>query len=262
VVELHQLTAGLYLVACVAAGLGLALPAPRLERVAVGVLGVGALVHGLSFLTLHRGEAPPLTELPVAVSFMAWVGTVAYLALLLRARLAGLAVLVAPLAFLGVFAAALRLPVPSVESFGGGGAWPHLHVLLASAGLALLGLAGTAGLLFLFEHRRLKSKRPLDRPFLLPSLEALDRVNVAALAVGFPLLTLGVVTGSLWVRTRSGVLWTGTPHEVWTLLAWGVYAVLVSVRFGLRQGSHQAAASAVGGFAFLLFAVIGVGALR
>lgn len=261
-IELLQATAAVYLIAGLVAGLGLALPAPRLERAAVLLLAVGAGVHGLSFAFLHRAEpTPPLTELPAAVSFMAWVGTASFLVLLLRARLTGLSVLVAPAAFLGVFFAALRLPSSGPASIGGSGSWPHAHVLLASAGISLLGLAGLAGLLFLAEHRRLKGKRALKPALPLPSLEALDRVNRAALALGFSLLTLGVITGMFWVQAESGRIWTGTPHEIWSLGAWIVYAALVISRFGAGQGSRQAAASAVGAFAFLFFAVIGVGLL-
>lgn len=257
--SLHQLCAAIYLVAGLVAGIGLVLPAPRLERWGVALLAAGAGVHAAWFAALHASASPPaLTELPAAVSFMAWVGTLFFLALLWRARVTGLVVLVAPLAFLGVFAAALRLPGAVPAAAGSGGSWPHLHVLLASAGLSLLGVAGLAGLLFLFEHRRLKAKRPLARPLALPSLEGLDRANAVALVVGFPLLTLGVVTGMIWEASESGRLWTGTPHQMWSGVAWAVYAVLVAARFAAGQRARQAAAAAVGGFAFLLFAVIGV----
>jgi hypothetical protein len=37
-----------------------------------------------------------------------------------------------------------------------------------------------------------------------------------------------------------------------------MYTVLTVARFGARQGSRQAAVSAVGAFAFLFFAVVGV----
>jgi ABC-type transport system involved in cytochrome c biogenesis permease subunit len=67
-----------------------------------------------------------------------------------------------------------------------------------------------------------------------------------------------VLTGVMWLSTESGKLWTASPHETWSALAWAVYAVLVTARFGSRQGGRQAAVSAVGGFAFLLFAVVGV----
>jgi ABC-type uncharacterized transport system permease subunit len=139
------------------------------------------------------------------------------------------------------------------------GSWPHAHVLLASAGLAILGLAALAGILYLAEHRRLKSKRPLSSGLRLPSLEALDRSNLAALAVGFPLLTLGVITGMMWNQAENGRLWTTSPHAVACVMAWAVYAVLAVARFGSGQGARQAALAAVCGFAVLFVAVIGVG---
>jgi ABC-type transport system involved in cytochrome c biogenesis permease subunit len=258
-IPLHQLAAAIYLIAGLAAGLGLALPAPRLGRAAVLLLAAAALVHGVCFAALHRADPPPpLTNLPTAMSFTAWVGAIFFLLLLLRAKLAGLVVLVAPLIFLAVFFAALRLPAVGPATFAGSGSWPHAHVLLASGGLSLLGVAGLAGALFLIEHRRLKTKRRIARRLPLPTLEALDRVNVSALAVGFPLLTLGVLAGVIWISTENGRLWTASPHETWSALAWAVYAVLVTARFGSRQGARQAAVSAVGGFAFLFFAVVGV----
>jgi ABC-type transport system involved in cytochrome c biogenesis permease subunit len=256
---LQQLTAGLYLCAGLLAWAGMALRSGRLERASVGVLATGAIFHLGALAVLHRADPPPpLTDPGAALSFMAWIGTVAFLALLRRARLAGLTVLVAPMAFVGVFAAALRMRTSLPATFAGSGSWPHAHVLLASAGAALFGLSSLAGILFLAEHRRLKSRRPLDAKLPLPSLEALDGVNRVALALGFPLLTLGVATGVLWVASERGTLWTATVHEVWSTLAWGVCALLVAARFGGGQGPRQAAVAAVGGFAFLLFALIGV----
>jgi ABC-type uncharacterized transport system permease subunit len=248
-----------YLGAALIAGLGVALETRRLERASLALLGFGALVHGVSFLSLHRAEnPPPLTDLSWVFSFMTWVGVVCYLLLLRRSRLQRLAVLIAPVAFLGVFLAALRTPGNAIVANAETGSWPHVHVLLASAGLSLLALAGLAGIIFLVEHGRLKSKRPIDRRIPFPSLEALDRVNAVMLSIGFPLLTLGVISGMFWLQAAHGRPWTGTAHETWSLLAWAIYAVLVSARFIARQSSRQSAISAVGGFAFLFFAVIGL----
>lgn len=260
-VLLHQAAAACYLLAGIASWLGLALGARSLERGSVAILGVGAAVHVLAFATLHTLPVlPPITDLPVAVSFMACIGSLFFLALSRKARLSGLVVFVAPLAFVSAFTAAARLGAAAGSEVVEAGSWPHAHVLLASAGLACLGVSGLAGALFLVEHARLKARRPLGFRFDLPSLEALDRVNRLSLAVGFPLLSLGVVTGSIWVQGEHGALWLGTQHEVWTLLAWAIYAAVVAVRFGASQGGRTAAASAVVGFAFLSFAVLGLGA--
>jgi len=257
-IQILQWTAAVYLATGLVAGLSLGSETRRMERASVVLLAFGAVLHLLSFGLLHTAEnPPPVTNMREAVSFMAWVGVVFYLIFLKRYRLQRLVVLVAPGAFLGAFLAALRPPsaVP-VEAVPG--AWPHAHVLLASAGLSLLGLAGLAGVIFLIEHARLKSKASLDRRFPLPSLEALDRVNVVALGVGFLLLTLGLITGLLWLQTTKGMLWSGTAHEVWNLVAWVVYAVVVFARFTGKQSSRRSAINAVAGFVFLLFAVIGL----
>jgi len=259
-VALHQLAAALYLVSGVSAGLDLTLPGARARRVSLGLLAGGAVAHLASFAFLHWIESPPaLTELPAATSLTACLAVVCFLAFASRARRArweALVVWIAPVGFLGAFTGALLLPSARAEDALGSGSWPHAHVLLASAGLAFLAVAGVAGLAYLREARALKAKRPASQ---LPSLEALDRVNVVSLALGFLLLSLGVVSGMIWLASTAGRPWTGSAHEVWTALAWVVYAVLVVARFGVHQSARSAALSAVGGFAFLAFAVIGVG---
>jgi ABC-type transport system involved in cytochrome c biogenesis permease subunit len=260
IVQLLQSAAAVYLAAALIAGIGMALETRRLERASVVLLGSAVLIQSVSFLSLHRAEIPPpLTDLSWAFSFMTWIGALFYLFLLRRSRLQRLVVLVAPGAFLGAFVAAMHTPGNAAVVSTATGSWPHTHVLLASAGLALLALAGLAGMIFLIEHSRLKSKRRIDRRLPLPSLEALDRVNAVTLSIGFLLLTLGVISGMFWLQAANGKLWTGTVHETWSLVAWAIYAVLVSARFVAKQGSRRAAVSAVAGFAFLFFAVIGLG---
>jgi ABC-type uncharacterized transport system permease subunit len=261
-IEFQQIAAALYLAAGVGALLGVALPAPRVSRGAMLGLALGAVMQGLAFATLHKLDpVPPLTSLPVAASFMAWTAIISLLVLMWRIRLDGLAAVIGPIAFATVFVCSLHLPSAKPLE-GPAGSMPHAHVLLSSAGLGLLGVAGLAGLFFLLEHRRLKSKKSVAKSARLPSLEALDRVNVASLAIGFPLLTLGVVTGAAWVNEMSGAWLSGALHETWTLIAWAIYAGLTGARFAGRQGGRQAAASAVAGFAFLLFAVVGVGIVK
>lgn len=261
-VVFHQIAAALYLAAGILALLGIALAVPRMSRYAAVGLGLGAVTQGVAFGTLHGGEStPPITDLPMAVSLMAWMAVLFLLILRWRLRLPALAAVVGPLAFLAVFIAAESLGTLEQTAASDSGSVPHAHVLLGGAGLALLGVAGVAGVFFLIEHRRLKSKRPIARGFRLPSLEALDRVNRVSLAVGFPLLTLGVITGMVWLLRVHGSAWQGSSHETWTAVAWGIYAGLAAARFAGNQGARQAAASAVAGFAFLLFAVVGVGVL-
>jgi ABC-type uncharacterized transport system permease subunit len=260
-IELNQLAAALYLVAGVAQILGIAMPSLRSGRVAPWLLGAGAIAQGLAFARLHELPSPPsLTNLPMAISLMAWIGVMQSLVLLRRARFEGLVAGMALLAFLGVFYASLALR--GVEpSRAPAGSWPHLHVILASAGLSLLAVAGLAGALFIAVDRALKSKRPAAWRKRLPSLEALDRVNALALAIGFPLLSCGVVAGMLWTQGETGRLFAGGAHAVWSFVAWAIYLALVIARFRMGLRGREAAAASAFGFAFLLFVVVGVGAI-
>jgi ABC-type uncharacterized transport system permease subunit len=95
----------------------------------------------------------------------------------------------------------------------------------------------------------------------MPSLEALDRVNGVTLATGFPLLTCGVVAGMFWTQSQTGQLLVGGAHAVWSVIAWAIYLALVVARFAASWRGREAAACAAFGFAFLLFVVVGVGAI-
>ncbi len=260
VFEFYQLAAAVYLAAAVAAALGFTLPSQRLSRVAVAGLALGVAVHGLAFWHLHEGDlTPPLTDLAYVVPFVVWVTTLFYLLVLARVRLVGLAVVVAPLAFIGSFVQFLAAPAAQSGAQPASPIWSHVHVLLASAGLALLAVAGVAGALYVMHHRSIKSKRPRATRLPLPSLEALDRVNALSLVVGFLLLSLGVVTGVLWTHSVEGRLWPGTMHANATFAAWLVLAVLVTARFGAGQRARQSALCSLAGFVLMVLAVIGVG---
>ena len=43
------------------------------------------------------------------------------------------------------------------------------------------------------------------------------------IAVGFPLLTLGLVLGSVWGQIAWGDYWGWDPKELWSLASWLIY---------------------------------------
>jgi ABC-type uncharacterized transport system permease subunit len=255
---LHLAAAALYLLASLAAAAGLGLRVRAAQRAGAWLLAAGVVVHAAAFWELHALQpTPSLTEAPLSASLMAWLLALFFFFFHSRVRGLAIAALVAPAAFLGAFAGAIWL---SIRSGGAEQVHPwiaHLHVLLASAGLALLGVAGAAGALYLAHHRAIKEKRAAARS-PLPSLEALERTNAVALALGFSLLTLGVLTGMLWVAESEGRLWPGGVHANATLAAWGVYAAIAIARFGLHESARRAALQSALGFALLLVSAVGL----
>jgi ABC-type uncharacterized transport system permease subunit len=255
---LHDVTTLAYLLAAVAAVLGLALRLRAAQRASAALLALGAAVHAAAFWEMHALAATPsLTEAPLAASLMAWLAVVSFLLLLLRVRGLALSALVAPGAFLGALAGALWLRIRGGATEELHPALAHLHVVLASAGFGLLAVAGAAGALYLAHHKSIKEHRAAPHS-ALPSLESLDRANGAALALGFTLLSLGVLSGVLWVLESEGRFWPGGMHANATLVAWLLYAAIAALRFVRRESARRAALQSALGFALLLVAVVGL----
>jgi ABC-type transport system involved in cytochrome c biogenesis permease subunit len=86
---------------------------------------------------------------------------------------------------------------------------------------------------------------------ILPSLTDLDRINQVSLLWGFPLLTLGIMAGSIWARTVWGSLWQWDPKQVWTLTAWIFYALILHQRIAIGWKGRRAAL-----FSLLAFGIL------
>ncbi len=221
-------------------------------------LVLGAALHGLevaerSFFVGHIAVA----SFDEGLSFLAFSLAVLYLLIDRRGVLAALGAVIAPLAWLltavstFVSTGTTALP-PALQS-----AWLPVHVTLAFLGNAVFALSFATSVVYLFEDNRLKAKRPtLNRRFL-PSLERLDDLNHRLLAWGFPLLTLGIVTGAIWAHFAWGEFWSWEAREVLSVVTWGLYALLLHGRSVGWRG-RRAATLTIVGFAVLLLSFVSV----
>jgi ABC-type transport system involved in cytochrome c biogenesis permease subunit len=92
----------------------------------------------------------------------------------------------------------------------------------------------------------------------LPSLETLDRLTYQIIAFGFPLLTLTIITGSIWAQTAWGKWWGWDPKETASLVAWLIYAAYLHGRVRRGWQGGPAATFAILGFLAILFCYAGV----
>ncbi len=221
------------------------------------LLAVGAVIHAFAFVRLHV-ERPPtsLESFPAALSLIGWLVTVSYLLSLRFADVRGVAgwVALAAAAFTGLASLELIVGPRTAPAAVDGGAWSHAHVLLSACGFSFLALASLAGLAYLAKERELKRKHGAGQG--LPSLESLDRLEHFALSLGFPLLTLGVVTGFVWGLERNVSPWTW--HTYWLLAAWAVYLLPMARRVLRHQHGERPARNVVLGFVVLAFSYIGI----
>jgi len=93
---------------------------------------------------------------------------------------------------------------------------------------------------------------------LFPSLKVLDDVSYKTVMVGFPLLTIGIVTGAAWANYAWGTYWSWDPKETWSLITWFIYAAFLHARFTAGWKGKKTAILSVVGFAAVIFTYIGV----
>ena len=48
----------------------------------------------------------------------------------------------------------------------------------------------------------------------------LDNYSYRILALGFPLLTIGILSGAVWANEAWGSYWSWDPKETWALITW------------------------------------------
>ena len=226
-------------------------------RVATWFLFTAFTIHSVSLVlcSIKTGHSPVI-GFHETLSFFAWVMTATYLALQLKTKTRVLGAFVSPVVFLLVIVASIRLggdvSLPTVLQ----GSLVPPHVILSVTGEALFVLASCAGMMYLIQENFIKNKKVKSFSRLLPSLRDLDKINHLCLLWGFPLLTMGILVGAIWARTAWGSHWQWDPKQVWTLLAWTSYAILLHQRLAIGWKGHKAAFLSIGVFSFLLVSFI------
>jgi len=259
---LFNATLFIYLIASILYLVAMIGKKPEAGKIARWVLVVGVVLHAASFGVRHStAGGTPVTTLHESLSFFAWCLVLLYLLFDLRFRLSVMGAFAAPLSFVLMVGSALSPDMvvqlnPMLRSW----LFP-VHIAFAFLGNAAFALSFGAGVMYLVQDRMLKSKRFTGIYQLLPSLDALDKVNYTCLSVGFPLMTLGIISGAVWANTVWGTYWSWDPKETWALITWFLYAGLLHGRLTIGWRGRKAAIFAIIGFMFLLFTYLGVNLL-
>ncbi|NWG03201.1 MAG: c-type cytochrome biogenesis protein CcsB [Syntrophaceae bacterium] len=230
-----------------------------LSKIALIVISVGFASHTLALLTRYiEAGYTPVTNLHESLSFFAWMIIGILLIATLKYKVKVLGSFLAPIALiLMLFAFALPkeiLPLaPVLKSF-----WHPFHVIFAFLGNAMFTLTFCCGVMYLIQEHQLKSKKIGAMTKRLPSLNLLDDLSYQSLKFGFPLLTLGIITGAVWAEYAWGRYWGWDPKETWSLITWFLYAALLHQRLTVGWRGRKAAIMAIVGFLAVLFTFLGV----
>jgi len=231
----------------------------EVRRIGQALFLGAVLLHTLTIVARYfEAGHTPITSHHETVSFFAWSLSCCYLSFRWRYTVKNLGVfvclLVLALMLVAAFSSREMQPLaPALQSW-----WLPVHASVTLIAYGFLALAFIGGSMYLLQEREIKNKRFGLFYSRLPSLEALDKLNHHCLSIGFPLLTLGLITGSIWAKQAWGAYWHWDPKETWSLVTWFLYAAVVHQRFTVGWRGRRAAILSIVAFLSVLFTLWGV----
>jgi cytochrome c-type biogenesis protein CcsB len=210
---------------------------------------------------MGMGHAP-LSNLYESVVFFSWTIVLIYALLDIKYKYRVIGAFVMPFALLGMAWAQLGMNnsieplVPALQSD-----WLLYHVITCFLGYAAFAVACGISIMYLIKAGREETADKQAGNAILamfPPTKVLDDLNYRAIMVGFPLLTLGIITGAAWANYAWGTYWSWDPKETWSLIVWFVYAAFLHARITKGWVGKRAAWLSVIGFAATIFCYLGV----
>jgi ABC-type transport system involved in cytochrome c biogenesis permease subunit len=234
-------------------------PRPVQRLLTVILAAVGLLAQTL-FLTVQQ---PSLRDPYGSLLFLSWILAVfCVIGSIHHRRLAwGVFILPVMLGLIGLAALTGRPSGNPADSWtlpvDGEAFWRILHVVLFILAAVGICVAFVASVMYLVQARRLKAKVPPGQGVRLLSLERLEKMNRRAITWAFPLLTGGLLIGTVQMLHGGAPLreWTD-PRILTTLILWLVFAIVLHLRYGFHLRGRRVALLTIVAFALLLLTLI------
>nr|QIA46844.1 cytochrome c biogenesis protein [Pandorina colemaniae] len=90
------------------------------------------------------------------------------------------------------------------------------------------------------------------------TINYLDILSYRIIGLGFPFLTIGILSGAVWANEAWGSYWSWDPKETWALLTWLVFAIYLHTRLTKGWQGEKPAFIAALGFFVVWFCYLGV----
>lgn len=241
----------------------------------IGMWVVNLLLAAVLLIRWITAGHFPLSNLYESLIFLAWAFTSMHLVCASFVQLPFLAAITAPITLLTFTFATFSLPkemqkasalVPALQSN-----WLMMHVSIMILSYAALLFGSLFALVFLLVPNTLKFQIaetiPSDIPGQVTSShlsklgQTLDNCSYRILGFGFPLLTMGILSGAVWANEAWGSYWSWDPKETWALITWLVFAIYLHARLTRGWIGTKPAIIAACGFVTVWVCYLGVNLL-
>lgn len=232
---------------------------PGVSTLATTTVVVGLLSHTaiIGLRSQETGHGPYTTSFEVAL-FLSWLVVVVYCFTHWRYKIKDLGSFVLPIAFLillyATFLSKEIVDFPESEFR----ILLTLHRTLSIIGFAAFAIAFGLGVMYLIQEKQVKTKKLGMMYFRMPSLESLDNLTYKAVAVGFPLFSMGFLTGSIWnIKMTQSSLFSWELVKIWPLvIGWVLYGLVFFGRYRMGWRGKKVAQGSVIGFVTVMFSIL------
>lgn len=157
-------------------------------------------------------------------------------------------------------------PVPSLQSY-----WAKIHVPIVVSSYAAFLVAFVFSCVYLVKYYATAGSptaaagagASAGSPVIswlnsLPSLAQLDVVVYRAVAIGLPLISVGIITGAMWAKEAWGAYWQWDPKETAALFSWIIYLAYMHLHTRHAWRGLRTNWVSVVGFLSIVFCYLGV----
>jgi ABC-type uncharacterized transport system permease subunit len=218
----------------------------KARPIAIGLVAFAFVAHGADIGWRGTEHVHPAQSVREAIGFLAFIMTGGYLIASAKFRLTLGGIVVMPVALVMLLAARLTPAGSAAEDLSSLG---RVHILLVTIGVGIFALASALSAIYLVEERALKRKKFDAIAFKDRGapLESLDRLSHRLIWVGFPIFTIALVLGAVWVSRLGEDL--DRPEYPLAAVTWGAFASLLVVRSAYGWRGKRAAKLTLAGFA-------------
>jgi len=217
----------------------------KFRGLAIGLVGVAFVAHGVDIGWRGTQHVHPAQSVREAIGFLAFIVTGGYLLASTRYRLTLGGVAVMPVSLMLLLAARLSPAGSGLEDLSALG---RIHISLATIGVGVFALASALSAIYLLEERALRKKKFDALAFKDKGapLESLDKLSHRLIWVGFPLFTVALILGAVWV-SKLGESLDRLEYPL-AGVTWVSYAILLVMRQAYGWRGRRAAKLTLLGF--------------
>lgn len=223
------------------------------KRTSLLLVSVAALLHAVVLSQTVLTDAGLHLGFYRVASLVGWAIAVMLLLVSARRPVENLGIFFFPLAALLVVAASFMSAEGGTVISASRGI--DAHILTSLVAYSLFSLAAIQSLLLWLQNRQLRNRRPGGIIRALPPLQTMEALMFEMIVAGFVLLSLSLLTGLLYI---DDIFAQHLLHKsVLSILAWGVFAILIWGRWSRGWRGRLAIRWTLVGFVTLMLAYFG-----